>query len=183
VLLYATGVRIGEALALRWCDLDLDCATAEVTASMVEAKSHPYERGPTKTGESRMTHQSASVVDALRAHQRSRVADPRSEDFVFTSGRGTPERLSNLRTRWWRPLRKRAGLDVCGFHRARHTFDTIALRTCPVKSVQAALGHATATQRLNTYGHLLPGDEHLAIGAVEAAITQGGNSNGNGSRS
>ena len=64
-----------------------------------------------------------------------------------------------------------------GRHRAsvrpNHAFASALISAgCSVKAVQRALGHASASTTLDTYGHLWPGDEDRIRQAVDAAHAQ-----------
>jgi integrase len=75
-LLAATGMRRGEALALRWRDVELDAGRLAVRRSVgvVKAKgaSGRLVEGPTKTGQSRVVDLDAGTVAALRAYRAAR---------------------------------------------------------------------------------------------------------------
>ena len=67
------------------------------------------------------------------------------------------------------------GADAAGlepsirFHDLRHAFASALISAgCSVKAVQRALGHASASITLDTYGHLWPGDEDRIRQAVDA---------------
>src|SRR5688500_1351151 len=75
-LLAATGMRRGEALALRWRDVDLDAGRLAVRRSVGVVKTtgageHLVE-GPTKTGQSRVVDLDSGTVAALRAYRAAR---------------------------------------------------------------------------------------------------------------
>ncbi len=73
----------------------------------------------------------------------------------------------------WRKAAKVAGLPVgTGMHDLRHTYASLLIRKgLSVKVVQARLGHATAAETLDTYGHLWPEDEDRTREAVEVALS------------
>ena len=75
-LLAATGMRRGEALALRWRDVDLDAGRLQVRRSLgvVKAKGAGEQlvEGPTKTGQARVVDIDADTVAALRAYRAAR---------------------------------------------------------------------------------------------------------------
>jgi integrase len=72
-LLAATGMRRGEALALRWRDVDLDAGRLAVRRSVgvVKTKCAGEEmvEGPTKTGQSRVVDLDSGTVEALRSYR------------------------------------------------------------------------------------------------------------------
>ncbi|SFU06965.1 Phage integrase family protein [Geodermatophilus amargosae] len=75
-LLAATGLRRGEAQALRWRDVDLDAARIAVRRSVgvVKEKGAGEElvEGPPNTGRSRVVDLDAGTAAALRAYRAAR---------------------------------------------------------------------------------------------------------------
>lgn len=105
ILITYTGCRIGEALAARWSDIDLEAGEWLVcrTATLDEdGKVIVGER--TKTGEPRVAFPQPTVIKALQ-RQRVKVAGARlkagrhwrDDDLVFPSSVGTPQDSRNLR--------------------------------------------------------------------------------------
>jgi integrase len=71
-------------------------------------------------------------------------------------------------------LLKRAGLADQGFtfHVLRHTFATTLLRqNVNPKIVQHQLGHATISQTMDTYSHVMPDMGNIAAAALEEALS------------
>jgi hypothetical protein len=104
VLAY-TGMRRGEALALRWRDVNLDAGTVSVrrSAGVVRVKGEGAEiaEGPTKTGKPRVVDLDAAAVAALRTFRRARggmaLQLGRDDALVFGDHEGRhlhPERVS-----------------------------------------------------------------------------------------
>ena len=75
-LLVATGMRCGEALALRWRDVDLDAGRLQVRRSVGPVKtkgaSEQIVEGPTKSGQARVVDIDADTVGALRSYRATR---------------------------------------------------------------------------------------------------------------
>ena len=75
-LLAYTGMRRGEALALRWRDVDLDAAGSPSAAasawSRTRGRGEELVEGATKTGQSRVVDLDAGTVAALRAYRAVR---------------------------------------------------------------------------------------------------------------
>ncbi len=116
-LLATTGLRIGEALALRWNDLDLEARTLRVNRTVFRnVVSQP------KTKSSRRTIRlSGLAIGALRQH-------PRTAELVFCTGSGRPINPSNLRNRSWKRLLECAGLPPhTRLHDIRHSAATLLL--------------------------------------------------------
>ena len=64
-----------------------------------------------------------------------------------------------------------SGLSATRFHDIRHAYATVALNAgVPVKVVSQRLGHANVTITLQTYAHVMPGDDQHAAQKVADAI-------------
>lgn len=154
LLLAYTGMRWGEAAALRVGRIDLANRRIRVASSLYEINGVQREGLP-KTGKRRTVPIPASLVPELEA-----VIDGRSKDhLVFTTRRGQSLRANNWRVREFRPAVKEAGLDIEGLtpHKLRHTAASLAIAAgADVKVLQMMLGHASASMTLDIYGHLFP---------------------------
>jgi len=159
-VLLGTGVRRGEALALRWSDVDLAAGTIRVERTLQRLNGR-LTIGPPKTRSSIRTISIPKfVVEALERHaitqgeeQRALGADWADGDLVFTTNIGTPVDPRNCQ-RWWDRMCKRAGVGKRRPHAARHTTATAALAAGrPVTEVAAMLGHSNSTTTLKVYGH------------------------------
>jgi integrase len=110
-LLAATGLRISEALALRWRDLRLD---GDRPAVIVRRAYVDGTFGPPKSRHGRReVPLSFDQVRTLRA-RRSAAEWHEGEDLVFTSTAGTPMDARNLRRRTLSPAAGEAGASWAG---------------------------------------------------------------------
>jgi integrase len=168
-LLATTGLRRGEALGLRWRDVDLeDSSSLTVAQTLVVVDHRPViTPGRAKTKGSRRTLSlDPGTAAALRKH-RARQGEERlawgpayaDTDLCFTREDGTVLDPVWL-TRTFDRHRKAAGLPVATLHGLRHAHATGLLQAgVPLKTVSARLGHASANVTLGIYAHVLPGDD------------------------
>jgi integrase len=157
-----TGLRFGEAVALRTKRLDLLRGRCEVVESATEVGS-ALVWGPTKTDERRTVRPPRFLVELLAAHLAGRPHGP--EDLVFTAPLGGPLRERKFLHGQLKPAARRAGLpDTLRAHDLRHTAASLLIREgASVKAVQRSLGHKSAVMTLDRYGHLWPDElEDLA---------------------
>ena len=152
-----TGLRRGEALALRWGDLDLRKGLLHVRRSLNrfrEGQGYVVRETPLKSRHSRRTIDLApSVVEALLVLP---AGDDPERDYVFRSTAGGPIDPDNVDRAFKRHLTL-AGLPEIRFHDLRHTHASLLIAAgVHPKAIQARLGHASITTTLNTYGHLMP---------------------------
>ena len=163
-LLAGTGLRIGEALGLRWRDVNLREGVAHIVQQQVEDGGAVLFRD-VKTSSSRRTVTLPSAVRAVLArHKASLKATPHGERLLFTGERGGPPRRSNILRRHWHPLFERAKLPPSGFHTLRHTFASHALGAgVDARTVADQLGHRDPSVTWDRYAATVAvGRERLA---------------------
>ncbi len=155
-----TGLRWGEAVALRRSAISLDRRRVRVKESATEVAGH-LEWGSPKTYETRTVILPGFLAARLAAHVDGMAA----EDLVFTAPHGGPLRTSNFRRDVW----ARAGVESrmppgLLVHDLRDTAASLAISAvASIKAVQRMLGHASAKMTLDTYGSLFEEDrEDLA---------------------
>ena len=181
----ALGVRLGEALAIRWADVSLDHATAQVTRALQrielpDGKSELQFVEPKSDRSYRVLAIPKSVVAMLGKHRAAQnrerlVAGSRwqSEGLVFASTIGTPLDERNVRREFF-ALLKAAKLPRMRIHDLRHSYATILLAAGEhPKVVQETLGHSSVQLTLDTYSHLLPdmGLKERAAARLDALLT------------
>ena len=154
------GARQGEALGLRWSDIDLTARTINIAVQMqrIEGMFH-FVQVKSKSGRRtvRVPAVLVPVLEAHRARQRleREVLGERWQDWglVFCTSRGTPLDGPNV-TRYLRRFLERSRLPRIDFHGLRHSCASIlaALRV-PLLETSHLLGHSDPrlTQRL--YSH------------------------------
>ncbi len=177
MLLAMTGMRRGEALALRWRDVDLDAGTVSVrrSAGVIRnaGQGASIAEGGTKSGKPRVIDLDASTAAVLRAHRKARgmvhLTHMRDDALVFGDHEGRhmhPERFTRTFRAEVIRCRKALGEDalpVIRLHDLRHTHATLLLaKGQPVKVVSERLGHASATITLQVYAHVMPGNQRDA---------------------
>ena len=174
-LLLHTGLRRGEALALRWKNVDLGLASLGVSAYLSVTET-AYKLGGTciikepKTSKSRRRIAlSPSLGLVLRQHrsaqevQRALLGKPLTdEDFVFAHPDGTLLDPSTVSHTFNKIIRK-AGLPHIRLHDLRHTHASLLLQAgVHIKVVQERLGHSSIRVTLDTYSHVLGGLQEAA---------------------
>lgn len=161
-LLIATlGLRRGEALALRWQDVDLDTGTLRVRQTLQRVGRTLHFKEP-KTEKSRRTLAlPAVVVDALRRHRDRQTLEATSPNWadhglVFPNTRGAPYDPNNVLARFQRTLAA-AGLPNQRLHDLRHYAAAFLLsKGVQMRVVMDILGHARMATTADLYAHVLP---------------------------
>lgn len=165
-LIAATGLRVGELLALRWRTLDLSTGTLAVRESVFEGK---FQRPKTQRAV-RTIPLGPNAVAALTVH-KNRALRTGADDLVFGNRDGNPLRESKLLQKVLQPAAKAAGLGRVTWHQFRHIHSSLLndLRV-PVKIAQEQLGHASISTTLNIYTHVVDASHRKAIEAVEREL-------------
>lgn len=157
------GLRQGEALALRWEDVDLEAGTLQVksTLQFIDGRFQLLEP---KTERSKRSFSLPDVtIAALHEHRKRQLEEHlrlggawEDWDLVFTTGFGTPLDRHNV-TRYFQEALQRAGLPRFRFHDLRHSAATFLLaQGCDLRVVMEALGHSSVALTANLYTHVLP---------------------------
>ncbi len=146
---FYTGLRRGELLALRWCDVDLDMATTSVSRTVYRAKGGRSVFTEPKTAKGKrlvsLTPSSALMLRALRERQEVdgmlQGFQVTKDSLVFRYSDGSPI-LPRAFSGAFRKIMHRAGLEGYRLHDARHAHATLMLRQgVHPKVVSERLGH------------------------------------------
>ena len=177
LFLATTGCRRGEALGLRWSDVDLDAGKVvlrhTVTSIAYEVRMAPR----TKSGKPRSVELDRATVAAVRA-VRARQAQERlllgsayiDHDLVFAGSDGRPVHPELFSMAFSRRV-ARYKLPRIRLHDLRHTWATLALSAgVDVKIVSERLGHASAKITWDIYQHVTPTMQSNAAETVARLI-------------
>jgi integrase len=155
------GLRQGEACGLAVDRVDFLRRTVLVDRQLIGATGGVPVFGPPKTPASnRVVPLAPEVADVLAAHL-SEYGEGRDR-LIFTRTSGLPLPRNRVAD-----LMRSAAPEGVTFHDLRHFAASALIASgVSVKAVQSFLGHATASETLDTYGHLWPSDDD----AIRAAI-------------
>lgn len=179
LLLAATGMRRGEACALRWSDFDEDAGTVRVDESVVSAKGGALVKSPKTSASVRRVALDESTIEALRALrlQQEHIALSAGVEigphaFVFsTSADGSlpphPDAVSHAFGR----IRTKAGVaEDVHLHSLRHFHATAVDGVVSEAQKQARLGWSTI-QMSRHYTDGLSAEDHRAAEHVGRLLT------------
>jgi len=177
-ILGTTGMRRGEALGLRWSDVDLEKAQIKVERALVTGDGGKQWSTPkTKAGRRVVSidEETVAVLRTARARQNQEKlalgAGYRDDDLVTAQADGESVGPTRITEQFGRLLR-RAGLPHIRLHDLRHTYATHALEAgVNPKVVQQALGHSHVSVTLGIYSHV---DQTMQANAAQllAAMRQ-----------
>lgn len=180
VLAITCGMRLGELLALRWSDVDLEHGYLIVQRSLRRSKGTWIYTEPKTVHGRRKLVLTGIACEALHRH-RARQATERlalgsiwtNSELVFTNEVGQPLPGTTIYRERFLPLCRHAGVPTIRFHDLRHTAATLLLlQGVNAKVVSEMLGHASVTITLNLYAHVLPDMQKDAAAALDRLLLQ-----------
>jgi integrase len=153
-LLAATGLRISEAIGLRWSDLELDSRRPHLRVTRAIVRDVAV--APKSRNGVRVVPLPSQLANELRSRRPPEVRD---DAPVFPGRNGRPANPGSLRRRVLAPAARRAGLAGVGFHTFRHTCAALLIESgaSPLR-LQRWMGHHSAAYTLDAYGHLIDGE-------------------------
>ena len=177
-ILCSTGCRRGEAVGMRWEDVDLRDGRWSVRRALVTVNGARSWSEPKTAAGRRTIALDDDDIAALKAHRRRQLDERdlageiyRDEGLVFCHEDGQPLH-PNVVTRWFYDAVERAGLPRIRLHDVRHSVVTAMLRDgVPVKVVSERAGHSSTSFTMDVYATVLPDmqrDAARRMGAILA---------------
>ena len=175
-VMLTTGMRRGEALGLRWEDVDLKKGVISVRQQLQRINGE-LKATEVKTERSRRSINLAKpTVVALKEHKvtqkRERLESPvwTETGYVFTTTLGTPLDPRNVAKQFESNCLK-AKIGKWHPHELRHSAATLMLATgIPLQVVSAVLGHASIRITGDVYGHVLDPQRQNAADALAGVL-------------
>jgi len=175
-----TGMRRGEAVALKWSDLHLDEQEPWLNCERsYTAVKGTFQIRTTKTKESiRVVSIPPDLRDMLLARKKSLINDDGYTEeelenmYVFARFDGVLPRPDNI-TKEIRKLGEQAGIAGMGPHQFRHLFATmLQSQGISTPAVSSHLGHSDISTTVNIYTHKTPGGVSQVGHAFQAAMDE-----------
>ena len=166
-LLGNLGLRVSEALAFRWSDID----EAESTITVQRVFTHSRLKDYPKTDDSwRVLPLHPVVLGRLLAFKDA--SKPESDnDYIFPGAKGTPRSDSTMLQDYIKPAATRAGIPHISYHPLRHSHKTwLAGEGVPLDHQKDLLGHADIDTTANVYGKTLTDEMRAANKLVVDAL-------------
>ena len=172
-----TGMRRGEAIGLRWSDVDLDGGRLAVRRALIPSGREVIVSEPKTVKGRRVIAIDPGTVEVLKAQAARQLDEQKDWDeawvetgLVFTLENGAaldPESVS----RYFRLAVKMSMLPQIRLHDLRHTHATLALQAgIHPKVVSERLGHATISITLDTYSHAIPAMQEEAAALIAGLV-------------
>lgn len=183
-IIVGTGLRRGEALGLRWSDINLDEATMSVKGQFQRIKGTWTRVEPKTEASARTLALPAVAVASLRAHRTRQleerlVSGPLWKDYelVFPTATGEPQDGGSVshqfakRVKWANEIarrERREELPPVTLHGLRHSTATMLLaQGLSLGEIQKVLGHSQIALTANLYAHFAPEIARRAAGTID----------------
>ena len=172
-----TGVRRSEAAGLRWCDVDVKRGALVISQAATQVDGVELIDAP-KSRRSRrvidLDPATTAMLQRYRSTQRELLfmlgIPMQIDDRVFTTELGRPIRPDSVTQAFGR-LVAATDLPRIRLHDLRHTHAShLLMAGVNVKVVSERLGHASVSFTLDTYAHVMPGQQAEAAAAVAALL-------------
>lgn len=153
-LLLSTGLRVGEAMALSWSDIDFKNKFVSVSKTLVQQINKIQDSPKTKES-NRTVFLDDDTIHFLKEWKRNQNDGSISlhDSLVFSYH----QKMRSYECERQRLLKhfKKAGVSNIGFHGFRHTHASLLMNNdVNPKEIQHRLGHADYSITMNTYSHL-----------------------------
>lgn len=171
IFMLNTGLRKGEAMALKYSDIDFDRKTISINSNRTVAKRRDSDGratgGSVAVEGSPKTKRSASTIPvsdaALQILREMLAEEPEGYDGYIANDGGKPLVESAFRRRFDSLLRQ-AHVDHCGLHSLRHTFASkLFAAGGNAKLVSELVRHASVSMTEDIYIHIIQDQKNNLI--------------------
>ena len=173
-----TGMRRGEALGVKWDDIDFAAGCLSVRRSLIPLGSEVIISEPKTARGRRSIALDADTIEVLKAQAARQLGEQAAggqswidSGYLCTKEDGRPYHPEVV-SRYFRAAVKAAGLPAISPHVLRHTHATLALQAgIHPKVVSERLGHANIAITLDTYSHAIPAMQEEAAARIADLIS------------
>ena len=173
-----TGMRRGEAVGLRWDDVDLENARLSVRRALIPHGDTVIVSEPKTARGRRVIALDAETIEVLKAQAVRQLADQErwgeawsDSGYVFTKEKGQPLHPQTVSRSFEQALIE-ARMPRIRLHDLRHTHAALALQAgIHPKVISERLGHATVSITLDTYSHAIPAMQEEAAERIAGLVS------------
>jgi len=144
--LFNTGMRTGEALALKWSDIDFEKSQITIQRSIRKGRI----KETTKTGVDRVIDMPTPLKEALLMYEDVAL----STEWVFVNEKTLHPYYEpkSIIKRYFKPLLESLEIEYKTLYATRHTFATIVVENnLPMTYIQKQLGHQKLSTTMDYY--------------------------------
>ena len=155
-----TGLRRGEAVALKWENINLKNNTIHVTHSELNGKECEPKTETSK--------RYINIPSCLRKILLEQKLISNGSEYVFPNTIGEMYRGNHIYERYFIPVMKACNIGHFCFKDLRHTYGSQLIENgASYKYVQEQMGHSSPDITLGIYNHILPQSKERAMNILE----------------
>ncbi|MBU2704016.1 integrase [Sporomusaceae bacterium BoRhaA] len=165
LLEWASGLRRGELLGLRWSDVNFNAGTIDIARAVIITDRQPMLAEPKTLTSYRRLPLPVTVMDELRQHktrqtaERLKAGEWQDQNLIFPTNTGGLQDPRNWSKKYARIITE-AGLRHINFHVLRHDHASRMVdNNVPLKDAQYRMGHSSARMLLDVYSHRVDGGQ------------------------
>ena len=166
-LLAFSGLRINEALALEWSDIDFNACTLSVSKTLSKTENGFKPSTPKTKASVRTISLDGKTMQVLKAwrtiHKEMLFMNGKRSEVVFCDMEG----VQLIYSGYWYQLTNRIRdihIPLLSFHAFRHTHASLLFASgVSMKEVQTRLGHSSIQMTMDIYTHLLPDQQTKTV--------------------
>ena len=164
-----TGMRIGEAIALQWGDIDFNSRFVNIQRGFSYGKIETP-----KSGKSRRVDMSLQLSETLQKHKHDMKVEALRKgwgavpEWLFVAEKGNPLILQHWKPKVFDKAMEKAGLRKIRIHDLRHTYASMLIQAGEsLAYVRDQLGHHSIKVTVDIYGHLAPEGNKAAVDRLD----------------
>ena len=170
-----TGIRVGEALALRWSDISFDKKLMRVNKNLALVKKRDTEKTKNlrkyifieQNTKTKNSNRVIPLSDAAITYLQELFKITGGFDVVLANKNGSYVLHKNL-DRTYKRILDNAGLNKTGIHTLRHTFASKLFRSgVDIKTISEILGHSDVGVTSDIYIHIIQEQKMRAINMMD----------------
>ncbi|MEQ3474623.1 site-specific integrase [Enterococcus cecorum] len=157
-LLAFSGLRINEALALEWSDIDFNACTLSVSKTLSKTKNGFKPSTPKTKASIRTIPLDTKTMQVLKAwrtiHKKILFMNGKRSEYIFSSFEGVPRHIRTIEIMLDRTI-EAVGVKRITLHGLRHTHASLLFASgASIKEAQSRLGHSNIETTMNVYTHV-----------------------------
>lgn len=169
-----TGMRLGEAIALQWGDIDFNSRFITIQRGMSRGKLETPKSGKFRRVD--MSKQLTETLQRLKGERREEKLKKgwkEMPEWVFVSETGTALDSSSWRKRIFEKALEKAGLRKIRIHDLRHGYASQLIQAGEsLAYIRDQLGHHSIKVTVDIYGHLAPEGNKSAVDKLDDSTLQ-----------
>lgn len=189
LMAFDSGLRLGELMALKWSDVNMETGKIHVTKSnQALPRRGTFTKEPKTKSSVRSLTLSKSTIALLKQHQQQQAEEKtllgdkwKENGWIFTQWNGVAM-YPMTPSQWFRKFLKRHGIPHMTFHGLRRLSATmLAAAGIPAINVKNRLGHADIRTTMNIYASALQSVDQKAADSMDAILQARGHTTSNAS--